>query len=134
VFAYSLLPAIAYILDMYRRTGEFYGVNEALLSSAIAATVFSLLGAQPITIVGYVSLEIYFVITTKDITAHPLIHSKCHRSNLLVQLHNLRHYQTIRRQYLSPIYGLDGDMDCDITLGICRLQRMRLYEIRYGFF
>lgn len=39
---------------MYRRTGGFYGVNEALLSSALAAGVFSILSAQPITIVGYV--------------------------------------------------------------------------------
>ncbi|OJD22977.1 hypothetical protein ACJ73_05674 [Blastomyces percursus] len=32
-----LLPALAYTLDMYRRTGEFFGVNEALFSSALAA-------------------------------------------------------------------------------------------------
>jgi hypothetical protein len=40
-------PALANILDMYRRTGFFYGVNEALFSSALAAIIFSVLGAQP---------------------------------------------------------------------------------------
>ncbi|KAJ8102366.1 HCO3 transporter family-domain-containing protein [Lipomyces tetrasporus] len=46
----NLLPALAYTLDMYRRTGEFFGVNEAIFSSALAAMVVSILGAQPLTI------------------------------------------------------------------------------------
>jgi len=63
----SLLPAIAYTLDMYRRTGEFYGINEALFSSALAAMVFSLLGAQPLTIVGITGLISLFNYTIYDI-------------------------------------------------------------------
>ncbi|RYP77631.1 hypothetical protein DL771_000999 [Monosporascus sp. 5C6A] len=63
----SLLPAIAYTLDMYRRTGEFFGVNEALFSSALAAIVFSLVGAQPLTIVGVTGLISLFNFTTYDI-------------------------------------------------------------------
>lgn len=63
----SLLPAIAFTLDMYRRTGEFYGINEALFSSALAAMVFSVLGAQPITIVGITGLIALFNFTTYDI-------------------------------------------------------------------
>jgi hypothetical protein len=66
----SLLPALAYTLDMYRRTGYFYGVNEALLSSALAAIVFSLLGAQPITIVGVTGLISLFNFTIYDIIVH----------------------------------------------------------------
>ncbi|KAF2451450.1 hypothetical protein P171DRAFT_459489 [Karstenula rhodostoma CBS 690.94] len=47
----NLLPAIAFTLDMYRRTGEFFGINEALPSSALAAMVFSIFACQPLTIV-----------------------------------------------------------------------------------
>ena len=65
----SLLPALAYTLDMYRRTGGFYGANEALFSSALAAMVFSLLGAQPLTIVGITGLISLFNYTIYDIVA-----------------------------------------------------------------
>ncbi|KAF4544152.1 Hco3- transporter family protein [Lasiodiplodia theobromae] len=63
----NLLPALAYTLDMYRRTGEFFGVNEALFSSALAAMVFSILGAQPLTIVGITGLISLFNYTIYDI-------------------------------------------------------------------
>ncbi|KAL4944174.1 hypothetical protein BDV06DRAFT_210474 [Aspergillus oleicola] len=63
----NILPAIAYTLDMYRRTGEFYGINEALFSSALAAMVFSVLGAQPLTIVGITGLISLFNYTIYDI-------------------------------------------------------------------
>ncbi|RAL03312.1 anion exchange family protein [Aspergillus ibericus CBS 121593] len=63
----NILPAIAYTLDMYRRTGEFYGINEALFSSALAAMIFSLLGAQPLTIVGITGLISLFNYTIYDI-------------------------------------------------------------------
>lgn len=52
---------------MYRRTGEFFGVNEALFSSALAAMVFSILGAQPLTIVGITGLISLFNYTIYDI-------------------------------------------------------------------
>ncbi|KAJ5346890.1 uncharacterized protein N7506_000143 [Penicillium brevicompactum] len=63
----NILPAIAYTLDMYRRTGEFYGINEGLFSSALAAMVFSILGAQPLTIVGITGLISLFNYTIYDI-------------------------------------------------------------------
>ncbi|KAL2803423.1 HCO3 transporter family-domain-containing protein [Aspergillus granulosus] len=63
----NMLPAIAYTLDMYRRTGEFYGINEALFSSTLAAMVFSILGAQPLTIVGITGLISLFNYTIYDI-------------------------------------------------------------------
>jgi hypothetical protein len=62
---------------MYRRTGEFFGINEALFSSALAATVFSILGAQPLTIVGVTGLialfnyTIYDIIIQYDATIYP---------------------------------------------------------------
>ncbi|CAJ2510308.1 Uu.00g050110.m01.CDS01 [Anthostomella pinea] len=74
---FSLLPALAYTLDMTRRTGYFYGVNEALFVSALAAMVFSLLSAQPLTIVGITGLislfnyTIYDIISVYDIALYP---------------------------------------------------------------
>jgi boron transporter len=62
---------------MYRRTGGFFGVNEALFSSALAAMVFSLLSCQPLTIVGVTGLialfnyTIYDIITQYDATLYP---------------------------------------------------------------
>jgi len=52
---------------MYRRTGEFFGINEGLFSSALAAMVFSILGAQPLTIVGVTGLISLFNYTIYDI-------------------------------------------------------------------
>ncbi|OAL53012.1 hypothetical protein IQ07DRAFT_669688 [Pyrenochaeta sp. DS3sAY3a] len=73
----NVLPAIAFTLDMYRRTGGFFGVNEALFASALAAMVFSLLSCQPLTIVGVTGLialfnyTIYDIITMYDSTIYP---------------------------------------------------------------
>ena len=63
----SILPALAFILDMNRRTGGFYGMNEALFSSALACIVFSTIGAQPLTIVGITGLISLFNYTIFDI-------------------------------------------------------------------
>jgi len=73
----NLFPAIAYTLDMYRRTGYFYGINEGLFSSALAAMVFSIIGAQPLTIVGVTGLislfnyTIYDIISIYDVSIYP---------------------------------------------------------------
>ncbi|KAB8078327.1 HCO3 transporter family-domain-containing protein [Aspergillus leporis] len=63
----NILPAIAYTLDMYRRTGEFFGINEALFSSAMAAVIFSVFAAQPLTVVGITGLISLFNYTIYDI-------------------------------------------------------------------
>ncbi len=52
---------------MNRRTDGFYGVNEALFSSALACMVFSTLGAQPLTVVGITGLISLFNYTIYDI-------------------------------------------------------------------
>ncbi|KAE8843058.1 hypothetical protein HRS9139_02355 [Pyrenophora teres f. teres] len=73
----NVLPAIAFTLDMYRRTGGFFGINEALFASALAAMVFSLLSCQPLTIVGVTGLialfnyTIYDIIVQYDPTIYP---------------------------------------------------------------
>jgi hypothetical protein len=62
---------------MSRRTGHFFGINESLLSSAMAAVVFSLLSAQPLTIVGVTGLislfnyTIYDIISVYDVSIYP---------------------------------------------------------------
>lgn len=62
---------------MYRRTEGFFGVNEALFSSALAAVVFSILGTQPLTIVGITGLislfnfTIYDIIKIYDVSIYP---------------------------------------------------------------
>lgn len=47
----SVLPGIAFSLDLIETTQQ-YGVAEVLISSFMAAFVFSVLGAQPLTIAG----------------------------------------------------------------------------------
>ena len=47
----SVLPGIAFSLDLIETTQQ-YGVAEVLLSSFMAAFVFSVFGAQPLTIAG----------------------------------------------------------------------------------
>jgi len=53
---------------MERRTNGYFGVNEALFSSALAAIVFSLASAQPLTVVGITGLISLFNYTIYDIT------------------------------------------------------------------
>lgn len=66
----SLMPCLAYIIDMYVRTNGTYGVNEGVLSSAIAALTFSLFSVQPLTIVGVTGLINLFNYTTYDILSN----------------------------------------------------------------
>ncbi|KAK6897154.1 Boron transporter 1 [Candida tropicalis] len=52
IFFTNLLPAIAFAQDMFDKTDHAYGVNEVLMSSAMAGVVFGLLSGQPLCIVG----------------------------------------------------------------------------------
>jgi len=73
------LPALAFELDMSRRTGGYFGINEALFSSALAALVFSLLSAQPLTVVGITGLislfnyTIYDIVKLHDVSIYPQV-------------------------------------------------------------
>lgn len=67
IFFINLMPAIAYVLDMYDRTDGSYGVNEVILASALAAVVFSLFSAQPLTFVGVTGLTNLMNYTVYDI-------------------------------------------------------------------
>jgi len=63
----NLLPAIAYLLDMNRKTNGNYGINEVLLASALAAIVFPVFSVQPLTFVGVTGLINLFNYTNYDI-------------------------------------------------------------------
>ena len=52
IFFTNLLPAIAFAQDMFDKTNNLYGVNEVLLSSAMAGVAFGLFAGQPLCIVG----------------------------------------------------------------------------------
>ncbi|KAL8763855.1 MAG: hypothetical protein Q9184_000451 [Pyrenodesmia sp. 2 TL-2023] len=62
---------------MAHNTGGFFGINEALLSSALAAVTFSLLSVQPLTVVGITGLislfnyTIYHILLLHDISLYP---------------------------------------------------------------
>ncbi|KAJ7202826.1 HCO3 transporter family-domain-containing protein [Mycena pura] len=51
IFFANVLPGIAFSLDLIETTNQ-YGVSEVLLSSFMAAFIFSCFGAQPLTIAG----------------------------------------------------------------------------------
>ncbi|KAF4343064.1 chloride-bicarbonate anion exchanger AE2 [Fusarium beomiforme] len=66
-FTSSILPALAFSLDMFQKTGSNYGVNEVLLSSVLGAVIFSLFAAQPLVIVGVTGPITVFNYTVYDI-------------------------------------------------------------------
>lgn len=52
IFFTNLLPAIAFAQDMFDKTDNMYGLNEVLMSSAIAGVSFGLFSGQPLCVVG----------------------------------------------------------------------------------
>ena len=56
LYLVSVLPGIAFSLDLIEATNQ-YGVAEVLLSSFMAAFIFSVFGAQPLCIAGVTGLS-----------------------------------------------------------------------------
>lgn len=67
IFFTNLLPAIAFAQDMFDRTDSLYGVNEVLMSSALAGVVFGLFSGQPLCIVGVTGPIAVFSYTVYEI-------------------------------------------------------------------
>lgn len=63
----SILPALAFSLDMFTKTDNSYGVNEVLLASVLGCVVFACLAAQPLVIVGVTGPITVFSYTVYDI-------------------------------------------------------------------
>ncbi|KIM78505.1 hypothetical protein PILCRDRAFT_98396 [Piloderma croceum F 1598] len=67
IFFANVLPGIAFSLDLIETTQQ-YGVAEVLISSFMAAFIFSLFAAQPLTIAGVTGPITVFNKTIYDIT------------------------------------------------------------------
>ncbi|KII86632.1 hypothetical protein PLICRDRAFT_43269 [Plicaturopsis crispa FD-325 SS-3] len=67
IFFANVLPGIAFSLDLIETTQQ-YGVAEVLISSFMAAFIFSVFGAQPLTIAGVTGPITVFNKTIYDIT------------------------------------------------------------------
>lgn len=69
----SILPALAFSLDMFVKTDMSFGVNEVLLASVLGSVVFSLAAAQPLVIVGVTGMDVYrLLMHYTDIHAGPI--------------------------------------------------------------
>ena len=84
---YSILPALAFSLDMFAKTAMSFGVNEVLLASVLGSVVFSLFAAQPLVIVGVTGKE------NKTRSIQNETHGD-RRSDYRLQLYRLRHNHT----------------------------------------
>jgi hypothetical protein len=100
---------------MADRTNGFYGINEGLFSSALPAIVFSLLSAQPLTIVGITGLislfnyTIYDIVALHDVSLFPALmvwvsfwSGLCH---WLVAVFNLCDYMRYVTDFSSEAFG-----------------------------
>lgn len=65
---HSILPALAFSLDMFSKTAMSYGVNEVLLASVLGAVVFAIFAAQPLVIVGVTGKKAKFLSNTIRLT------------------------------------------------------------------
>ncbi|KAJ7242867.1 HCO3 transporter family-domain-containing protein [Mycena haematopus] len=74
IFFANVLPGIAFSLDLIETTNQ-YGVSEVLISSFMAAFIFSCFGAQPLTIAG--------PITVFNKTIFTIIESRPNKPNYL---------------------------------------------------
>ena len=77
----SILPALAFSLDMFAKTGESFGVNEVLLASVLGSVVFSVFAAQPLVIVGVTGRLASFLMSCGLTFSY--------RTNHRVQLHRI---------------------------------------------
>lgn len=80
----SILPALAFSLDMFEKTNQSYGVNEVLLASVLGAVVFSLAAAQPLVIVGVTGM-----FSLRLVALYGRSRAHWYRSDYGVQLHGL---------------------------------------------
>ena len=77
IYFVNLLPALAFQLDMAHNTDGFFGINEALLASVLAAFVFSIFSVQPLTVVGVTGLislfnyTIFHIVQLHDVSVYP---------------------------------------------------------------
>ena len=93
----SILPALAFSLDMFAKTAMSFGVNEVLLASALGSVVFAVFAAQPLVIVGVTGMGRCVVASSTY---------QIHRAYHCFQLYGIRYHHTQRNQLLC-FYVLD---------------------------
>lgn len=111
---FSILPALAFSLDMFEKTSQSFGVNEVLLASVLGSVVFSFFAAQPLVIVGVTGL--YF----PEIEEH---FNLPYRSHHCLQLYRLRYHFSSRNQLLR-LHVLDRNVRAASYLSFKRLIRL----------
>lgn len=114
IFFTNLLPAIAFAQDMFDNTDDMYGLNEVLLSSAIAGVTFGLFSGQPLCIVGVTGPISIFSYTVYDII-HPRgtpylpfmcwIYLWSMVFHLIIAVSNLITYLKIISQFSCEVFG-----------------------------
>ena len=111
---FSVLPGIAFSLDLIETTGK-YGVAEVLLASAMAAGVFSIFGGQPLCIAGVTGTSL----DVGELKSLMLCSSFRHRSYYRTEQDNFQHSgQDFESSGLPAIYGVGIPLGCDIPLDI----------------
>ncbi|CAF0914188.1 unnamed protein product [Adineta steineri] len=115
IFFLNTIPALAYALDLYLRSEHYYGVNEALLASALGGIVFGLLAVQPISIVGFTGLISLFNYTTYNIISRnsqvPYLSFMCWTAiwaaifHWLIAIFNLVTYVRYMTNFTAEIFG-----------------------------
>lgn len=96
---FSILPALAFALDMFQNTGSNYGVNEVLLASVLGSVVFSLFAAQPLVIVGVTGVYISDILVVEKM----LTPSRPNHSVQLVRLHGKQRSWKIEMLIILPV-------------------------------
>ena len=114
IFFTNLLPAIAFAQDMFDKTEDLYGVNEVLLSSAIAGVVFGLISGQPLCMVGVsgpisiFNYTVYDIIKPRGTPYFPFMCWICLWSMVMhlgIAVFNMISYLTIISQFSCEVFG-----------------------------
>ena len=114
IFFTNLLPALAFAQDMFDKTDNLYGVNEVLMSSAIAGVAFGLFSGQPLCIVGVTgpiaifSNTVYELMTPRGTPYFPFmcwIYLWSTLFHLIIAIGNLISYLKIISQFSCDVFG-----------------------------
>lgn len=112
---HSVLPGIAFSLDLIETTGQ-YGVAEVLLSSFMAAFIFSVFGAQPLCIAGVTGVFLTSLKTT-------CTHNSILRTDYGVEQDHLRYNRNNpRRTKLPSFHRMGVPLGRDLPLDYCSIE------------
>ena len=114
IFFTNLLPAIAFAQDMFDKTNNLYGVNEVLLSSAMAGVAFGLFAGQPLCIVGVtgpIAIFSYTVYELIEPRGTPYFAFMCWiylwsmLFHIIIAIFNMVSFLKIISQFLCDVFG-----------------------------